>query len=394
MAALAAAFLLGAFVGSFLNVCIHRLPRNESVVAPGSRCYACGTAVRWYDNVPLASWLALRGRCRWCGTRFSICYWLGELGVAALTAVVVWFALWRLPGYLSASGAEFVPHWLAVVAIDPRAYGALAAGALLVVAWYLWVAAWIDVAHTIIPDELTKPLQAVAPLLAVALPLNLAFGWAPLGWFTGRTLGGDVQGTPLAGAGWLAAVAIPLLVLLLASVPLARWIYRRFCPPSQRWRDEDHRGFRIGVWWFAAAIACHLLLVLAVALAAQAGDPGSRFRLSATLLAMQLAQAVLGALAGWFALYLVGLVGTMAFRRNALGFGDVKLLAPVGAVVGPVGVLYVFFLAALAGSVIGIPHRLLGRGREIPFGPFLALGAAATLVAGPALHAWLFDRLF
>ena len=55
------AFVFGAFIGSFLNVCIHRLPRNESVVSPPSRCYACGTRVLWYDNIPVLSWLLLRG---------------------------------------------------------------------------------------------------------------------------------------------------------------------------------------------------------------------------------------------------------------------------------------------------------------------------------------------
>jgi leader peptidase (prepilin peptidase) / N-methyltransferase len=77
-------FLFGLAFGSFLNVCIHRLPREKSVVAPGSACPECGHEIRWYDNVPVLSWLVLRARCRDCGTAISPRYMVVELLVAAL----------------------------------------------------------------------------------------------------------------------------------------------------------------------------------------------------------------------------------------------------------------------------------------------------------------------
>jgi len=85
---LAYAFIIGACIGSFLNVCIYRWPAELSVMKPRSRCGSCGQQVRWYDNVPLVSWLLLRGRCRDCGTAISIQYPLVELatGVIWLTA--------------------------------------------------------------------------------------------------------------------------------------------------------------------------------------------------------------------------------------------------------------------------------------------------------------------
>lgn len=98
-AALAAAFVLGALWGSFANVCIYRWPPSEahprglSVVSPGSRCGACGHPVRWYDNVPIVSWLWLRGRCRDCGTTFSPRYLLIEALTGALFALAWWFAV-------------------------------------------------------------------------------------------------------------------------------------------------------------------------------------------------------------------------------------------------------------------------------------------------------------
>jgi leader peptidase (prepilin peptidase)/N-methyltransferase len=78
--------VVGLLLGSFLNVCIVRVPRGESVVRPRSRCVRCGHAVRWFDNVPVISWVVLRGRCRDCGERISLRYWAVEL------AVGVWFA--------------------------------------------------------------------------------------------------------------------------------------------------------------------------------------------------------------------------------------------------------------------------------------------------------------
>jgi leader peptidase (prepilin peptidase)/N-methyltransferase len=374
-------FLMGAFVGSFLNVCIHRLPRNESVVQPPSRCYACGTGVRWHDNLPILSWLLLRGRCRFCQSPFSIRYCLGEAAMGVLTAAALWWAFGPL-----ASGGHEIPLWLQHVGLDAPWASALTAGALLVLLWWLWVSAIIDLDHTIIPDELTKPMQLLAPGLALLLPLNIAYGWVPVDWFFTER-GMNVVPAPWAGVRRLLWLAVPTLLVLAASVPLARWIYSSFCPEDQRWRDDDHRGFAIGVWWFLGVSGCHLLAVLVLAAVVDAQGAGSQAGLLALV---QLTLAVLGSLVGWCSLYLVGLLGTMAFRRNALGFGDVKFLAPLGAVIGPTGILYTFFLASVIGALIGLPRRLLGKGREIPFGPFLALGAVLAAIFGDRIHALIF----
>src|SRR5690242_15683297 len=97
--ALAAAFVFGTLWGSFANVCIYRWPPTDehpkglSVVRPGSHCFACGKPVRWYDNVPLLSWLWLRGKCRDCGAGFSARYLLVEALTGVLFAVMWWHAV-------------------------------------------------------------------------------------------------------------------------------------------------------------------------------------------------------------------------------------------------------------------------------------------------------------
>jgi leader peptidase (prepilin peptidase)/N-methyltransferase len=96
-------FGVGLLFGSFLNVCIARLPKHESVVRPGSRCLACGHAVRWYDNLPVLSWLVLRGKCRDCGVGISWSYPAVELGVGFwgyLAGVEMWHA-WYVAGFIA-----------------------------------------------------------------------------------------------------------------------------------------------------------------------------------------------------------------------------------------------------------------------------------------------------
>jgi leader peptidase (prepilin peptidase)/N-methyltransferase len=141
-----AAFLgvLGAVVGSFLNVCIHRLPRHESVVRPPSRCPRCGRGIRWYENVPIVSWLALRARCAGCGARIPVMYPAVEI-VTALTFVA---------GYLVFGLTPLLPVRLAF------------ASALIVLAV-------TDLRERILPNAITYP-GAVAGLLCSAfLPPGL-----------------------------------------------------------------------------------------------------------------------------------------------------------------------------------------------------------------------------
>src|SRR3954467_13457076 len=86
------AALLGLAFGSFLNVCLSRWPEGESIAKPGSHCRACGRTLAWWENVPLVSWIALRGRCRSCGAWIGWRYPLVEAAVGGLWATLVWYA--------------------------------------------------------------------------------------------------------------------------------------------------------------------------------------------------------------------------------------------------------------------------------------------------------------
>jgi leader peptidase (prepilin peptidase)/N-methyltransferase len=275
------AFTFGLVVGSFLNVVIHRLPRDESIVHPSSHCPRCQTPVRWYDNLPLLSYLWLRGRCRGCGAPISLRYPLVELLTALLFAAVA---------------LRFGPVPMAVV-------GCAFAAALV-------ATAAIDFDHQIIPDEISLGGLAVA---LVAVPAATWLAGAPLGAAIARSALGALVG---GGALWIVG-------FLHARVSVT--LGRRFA----HWPGEGEalpRPGSLDYWtWF----------------------PG-------------------------------------------VGFGDVKLLAMIGAVLGPLGVLEAIVLASLAGLSFGLLFALARRTFDAPFGfaPAIAIGALLTLLA-PDSFAWL-----
>jgi len=111
--------LLGLLIGSFLNVVIWRVPRHESIVSPPSRCPGCEQLIRPYDNIPVLSWLILRGKCRNCKTKISARYPLVEAGTAILWGLLAWrFAgSWALPAYLVLAGGLVV---LSLIDLDTQ----------------------------------------------------------------------------------------------------------------------------------------------------------------------------------------------------------------------------------------------------------------------------------
>jgi leader peptidase (prepilin peptidase)/N-methyltransferase len=263
---LAVATVLGAVVGSFLNVCIARMPHDQSVVHPPSRCPSCGAGVRPRDNIPVLSWFILRGKCRDCTHPISPIYPAVEL----LTAMVAWLLFRR-----------FVP-----TAADVDAAHLAAFGVYLVFAAMLIASTFIDVRHYIIPDELS----------IYAVPVGVA----------------------------------------------------------------------------ACALLTHL------------GYPG----------APTWREAVLGAFFGGGSLAAVMGLYWLVRRREGMGMGDVKLLAMLGAFLGPWPALpFILFVSSATGALVGIPMAMTkGRGLStaLPFGPFLALAALLYLFHGPQWVArWL-----
>lgn len=258
--------IFGAMVGSFVNVLIYRLPRESLTVNKPRRsfCPACGTAIAWYDNIPILSYLRLAGKCRGCGTGISLRYPMVEILTALLFAGLVWV---KEPANMEAQ----------------LSWG-IHLGTYLVYFYVLAVivaVTFIDLDFQIIPDELTYSGMAIALIASLLLPSL-----------------------------------------------------------------HEECGF------YLESLNPHLAGGLS---------------------------ALAGALLGGGTLYLVGVVGRVALKREALGMGDVKYMIFMGGILGAEGVLLVFFIGCALGSVVGLPVRFISGRREIPFGPFLSAGVVLLL---------------
>ena len=200
--------LLGAIIGSFLNVCIYRLPRQESIAWPGSHCTRCAHPIAWYDNIPIVSYVVLVGQCRHCGVRIPFRYPIVEILNALGYVGLFWF---------------FGPSWAAA------AYGLLFS-ALIVVAG-------TDISHKIIPNAVTFP-GIIVGLVCSATVLPLGFLDSMLGLLVGGGIlwllawaspylfgkegmgGGDIKLLAMIGAflGWKPALITIMLGSLLGSL--------------------------------------------------------------------------------------------------------------------------------------------------------------------------------
>lgn len=259
-------FLFGLAAGSFLNVCIYRLPEEKSLIHPGSFCPVCSTTIKFYDNIPVLSFIILRGRCRNCSGRISFRYPGVELLTGILLVWLTYDSLKDLP-----LGVKLIPLL----------------GIYVYITLGLITLSFIDIKHKIIPDEISFvgiPLAFVLSMIFPALH----------------------KGVPVIGK------------LISENYPVLN-----------------------------AAVS-----------------------------------SFVGIIIGGGSLWLVGIVAKVLLKKEAMGFGDVKLMAMVGGLLGWLYALLIFFLACGIGSVIGIIILIKTKKHRIPFGPFLAAATYLVLLYG------------
>lgn len=217
------AFVLGAVVGSFLNVCICRMPEGESVVSPPSHCPKCDYRIRWYDNIPILSYLLLRGKCRGCQASISLTYPMVELLNALITLAL--FLRVLPPRLLAEAPPEIVLRLGVVFAV------------LFVFCSALVVVTFIDLEHQVIPDSITLPGIVIGFIASFFIPqlgwvnsligivagggslLLIAYGYELVAKKEGMG-GGDVKLLAMMGAflGWKAIIFIIFTASLIGSV--------------------------------------------------------------------------------------------------------------------------------------------------------------------------------
>ncbi len=367
--------ILGALIGSFANVVIYRLPKGESIVFPGSHCPNCQHHLGVLELAPIASWVALRGRCRHCRAPISARYPLIE----ALTALGFVLLALRWP---------------------PEAYG-LTVLPLLALFAMLVMLALIDVDHYMLPDSLTLPAILVG--LFGTLLYDPASGLPAV---RSAIIGGAV------GAGILVFINRlgSLLLRRLADTKERLW------PLGMDQVNVAAVGGALGGWAWGLGLAgasflanllsrrtlrlpeplLYLLWVLALVGSSLRLWIAPQSALAGTLIAA-VAAAVLGATFWW-----VSDLGTQDKQEReesgealggedepvAMGFGDVKLAAVLGVMLGWQSLLVALLASFIFGAVGGVIGRAFGGERQVPFGPYLALGGMVALFYGPALVGW------
>jgi leader peptidase (prepilin peptidase) / N-methyltransferase len=254
-------FGLGLVIGSFLNVCIYRIPEGLSLLWPSSKCVNCSKRVVWYDNIPVLSYLFLKGKCRHCQHKISALYPITEI----------------------VTGIVFLSLFHSVIVVK----GDLICAYIfyLIFCCLLIVGSIVDLKLYIIPNEIT---------------------------YTGLIL------APIAG------------LLCVGS---------RNLNSAQGYFDNSVNQ------WMAS--------------------------LQTTMMGVFVAGGMI---------YLCGVIGKLVFSKDAMGFGDVKLMGVIGGFIGWKLAVATFFLAPFFGLLFGIPRLISKRGKMIPYGPFLSLAAFICLL--------------
>jgi leader peptidase (prepilin peptidase)/N-methyltransferase len=433
-------FALGASIGSFLNVVVWRLPRGESLVSPPSRCPVCLHPLAWYDNIPVFGWLALRGRCRYCLTPISAEYPTVEFITGALFVLyyVLYFMVggmgpcWTFPRFDRLMEMEYADHrfvtsirehWpqyvlavftvsalLAASLIDARNFFIpLSIPVLMAVIGVLY--------HTIldrpgVPGSLNVESGGAAAL-AVGAGLGVLVSLA-LVW-TGRMRRSFADGWPQLEVEKDPSLLEPAEGRIARAVRRIIERFRRPLTPDQarhlaqqqaeaKARDEETERLRKEeeakhpqpvVKEFTRADITReirkemvflmppiLLGIAAFALVRFVPGVGAHWNalVRGNTFVSGFCGALLGGLVGGMIVWLFRILGSLAFGREAMGMGDVDLMFGVGTIVGAGAVTVAFFVAPLFAVVLAIYMYVVGKRRELPFGPYLSLGTAFVMI--------------
>lgn len=343
-------FVFGCNIGSFLNVCIHRLPLGQSIVSPPSHCPHCKYSIPWYLNIPLVTWLWLRGKCRNCGAPISVRYFLVEL-LTGLTFLACWIAFGRQSAALALVYCVFLSGLIVATFIDFEHFiipdeitiGGMVVG--VVISFFVWK----------LHDQETRLGSVWQSLLGLGVGAGLIYAILRLGKLL---FGRQRVELPAEGKVVFSETSVYLAD---REIPYEELFYRRSDVVTLHARtvelaDRCYRDVRVR------------LTPQKLQIGDDEFNPEEVPHLEASS-----AEVIL--------------------PREAMGFGDVKFMASIGAFLGWQAVIFSLMASSVIGSVVGITLIVL-RKREwssrLPYGPYIALAAAIWIFGGKHLFEMLF----
>ena len=354
----------GLIIGSFLNVVIYRVPRGESVAFPGSHCGSCGVPIKPYDNIPLLSYLLLRGRCRACQAKISWVYPAVELWTG-----VGFFAVAYFHGITGQGIAEmlFVVVMIVLIMIDYR--------------------------HQLLPNVITYP-AFLAVVIFAAFQFGAARPFSPTPLFT-LSLGLKVW----IGVGLMLLSAVAFYgVDVLDNVLFGKYLEisdeEEEADPLLAGIDED-RLLRQHNRVIYTTMILGVMVALAWGIIAW---PRSDNPVWVTYAIENLFHACLGALVGGGVIWLLRAIYFYTRGFGGMGLGDVKMMAIIGGFLGWPAALLVLILGSVLGSLTGLAQITLGKSKQgmltrLPFGVSLGLAAIFALFYGQPIITWYFSTL-
>jgi len=357
-----------------LNVVIYRLPLDMSIVQPGSACPSCGRGIRFYDNIPLISWLLLGRKCRYCKAPISVRYFVVEL-LTGVVFGVLFFVYFRTD--LRAGVDSFINGgWLIYVATVVLAAGLIAASAIDLQLWVIPIAiCWVVTAAGIIASAVSGYIMEPGLIRAYSL-------------FPTATA---ATGLPALGA----VIGLGISWALLAK----GWIKRSYDSDSAD--NQSPLGQQVQINHRGEVLKEVVFLLPVIVCAAGAYFLGRVLAVSSPSLyngwvsfsARPAISGLLGSIWGWFIaggiVWATRILGTLGFGKEAMGLGDVHLMAAAGAVTGPVPAAAAFFIAPFFGLVWGGYSMIFKKSRQIPYGPFLSLAVLLVIILHDKVLAYL-----
>ncbi len=419
-------FALGACIGSFLNVVVWRLPRVELPVDAGpftdfiasfkalsdppSHCPKCNQLLKWYDNIPIFGWIKLRGRCRFCKAPISMRYPIVEVVTALIFAgYYVAYFMFQVRACCPLLRVEYDPFG--------NPHDITHSAWILSQAWPIFLL-YLALLSGLLASSL---IDAELYIIPVQIPWILAI----VGFFVHAVadrpqIPGSLNLVGSLGPGAAALAAGGMLGLLISII---LW-FKKILPTSfaegepllevdrRQIKEEMERAKRAGEKWESGPlppeytqgeirleISKEMLFLLPPLvlgggfLAGTIWWPALHNQWQQLVLGNDwlsgLLGSFLGALIGAFVVWMTRILGTLAFRKVAMGLGDVHLMFGVGAVIGAGGATAAFFIAPFFGILSAVYMLVTRKGREIPFGPFLALGSAAVMLLYCPIQAYL-----
>ncbi len=390
-------FVSGSCIGSFLNVVVWRLPRGKSLVHPPSSCPKCNHLLAWKDNIPVFGWIFLRGKCRYCGAPVSARYPIVEAitGLLFVFYYVAFFILHWGPSIATIGEfGEIQRLTLSTIENDWAIYGLI-----IFMICGLLAASLIDAELYIIPIQIPWVMALIAfivhPFIArPSQPGSLSVSPAGAALCVGSIIGLLISNLLL----WRKILPLSFP----NGDPMLDW---ERADMEQKIRDEagsrgasreetdkelaqippvaSKREIRREILKEAIFVVPPILLGLLVMLLVVRIPSLSQWWSSLighNWWLQGLLGSFWGAIVGAMTIWLTRILATFALGRVAMGQGDTHLMIAIGAILGAGPTIAVFFIAPFAGLVIGL-YKLATKGaRELPYGPYLSLAAAAMVL--------------